>query len=288
MRQVYEHGAPIFPTKFSKESLEQLRVEYGGYLFSTQYMMIRQSAEDRKFDRAWLKQGPRIKPGDKGYTFFLSVDPASSRRKTSDFTAMVVIACDWKMNMYLVDGLHDKLDPLQRIEAVFHFVIKWDIHWASYETIGFQQTDEFFIIQKQRELSRYFQIFSINKHKVSKEERILGIQPTMAAGRFFVPPFYAPALGEPESLRVMGIPYTRLWVSPDDGYGLLIDVVEQLALEMDYYPQSTHDDILDVIAQARGIVYAGSIPLPTEAPQQARTAYGKPRAEKTEYNPLVG
>lgn len=275
IRKVYEGGKPAFPTKFSKASLEQLRIDYGNYLFKTQYMMERQSDEDKKFGLEWLKVDPDpITPKDEGYVFFLSVDPASARRKDSDFTSMLVHAMDWKMNFHLVDGLHDKLNPDQRIQAVFDFVRKWGINWVSYETIGFQKTDSFYIHKKMREENTYFSVFEVSHHKENKDDRIMGVQPIMSGGHYYVP--------------AAGIPYKRIWASPDDGYGREVDIVEQLKLEMTFYPQAAHDDILDTTAQARSVVYAGSIPLPKMAPRRYRTAYGRPPPNHKEFNPMVG
>lgn len=272
-RPAMEYGKPVFPTRFTKAALEQLRTDHGNYLFDTQYMMRRMDRSDMKFRREWIKRENPIKPKQAGFNFFINVDPASARRKESDFTAMSVFGIDHDFNFHLVDGVHDKMDPLQRIEAFFHLVEKWNCVYASYETIGFQLTDMFFINRMMRERNVYVPIWEINKHKQNKDERIMGIQPVMKAGKFFMP-------NEP-------ILYERKWVNPDDGFTRTIDIVEQALLEMDFYPMGTHDDILDTFAQARSIVYEGMIPKPAKVnPFIVTTAYGKPK-ESDKYDPLA-
>jgi phage terminase large subunit-like protein len=271
-RPAMERGMPVFPTRFTKAKLEELRVDHGNYLFDTQYMMQRMDPSDKKFKREWIKRAPHIKPGTPGFNFFLCVDPASARRKESDFTAMAVFAVDHEFNFYWVDGVHDKLDPLQRIEAVFELARKWNIVYCSYETIGFQKTDAFYINMKMREDNFYFPIWEVAHHKENKDERIMGIQPIMKAGQFFIPD--AP------------MPYERKWVNPDDGFSRTVDLIEQFFIEADFYPMSTHDDILDVFSQARSIVFAGMIPKPP-VPKKftVQTAYGKP-VKKDDYDPM--
>lgn len=271
-RPAIEHGKPVFPTRFTIEKLEELRRDHGNYLFDTQYMMQRMDRSDMKFRREWIKFEDPIPPKAPGFNFFVNVDPASSRRKESDFTAMSVFGVDHEFNFHFVDGVHDKMDPLERIEAFFELVKKWNCVYASYETIGFQLTDEFFIQRRMRETSTYVPIWPVSKHKENKDERIMGIQPIMKSGKFYMP-------NKP-------IHYGRKWVNPDDGFTRTIDVVEQALLEMEYYPMGSHDDILDTFAQARSIVYAGMIPKPKEVDKfKLQTAYGKP-VKRDEYNPM--
>lgn len=271
-RPAMEHGHPVFPTRFTKEKLEQLRSDHGNYLFDTQYMMSRMDRSDMKFRREWIKYEDPIIPSQPGFNFFINVDPASSKRKSSDFTAMSVFGVDHEFNFHLVDGVHDKLDPLQRIEEFFRLVKKWNCVYSSYETIGFQLTDAFFINRMMRERNLYVPIWEVAKHKENKDARIMGIQPIMKSGKFFMP-------NKP-------ILYERKWVNPDDGFSRTIDLVEQALLEMDFYPMATHDDILDTFAQARSIVFEGMIPKPKEDIRfKVQKAYGG-LAKSDDYNPL--
>ncbi len=274
IRPAFEHNSPIFPTKFSKAILEELRNRNGNYLFDSQYMMKRQSDADKKFKREWLKWDETpILPGTPGYNFFLCVDPANARLKDSDFTSMSVFAVDWEWNLHLVDGLHDKMNPFERITAAMAFARKWKITYCSWEAIGFQQTDCFWLNRMMREKAYFFPVFEVSHHKENKDTRIMGIQPVMQAGRFFVPR--------------AGIPYRRVWVNPDDTLGQDVDVLQMGLTEMDFYPMSTHDDILDTWADARKIVTAGIIPLPEKPKDEFRGAYRSSAKREDEYNPMA-
>lgn len=275
MRQAIEDGKPIFPQKFSLEALEKLRVEWGSYLFSSQYMMEPQDPADKKFKREWLHYyDAPIMPKKPGMVFFMAVDPASRRRKNSDFTAMLVFGVDAKGYLHLVDGVHDKLNPWQRVDAVIRLAQKWKFHTVAYETIGFQESDKFYLEQAMLERKTFFRIVEVAGHKERKDERIMGIQPFMQAGKFWLPS--------------KGIHYRRLWESPDDGYGHVIDIVEQFHLEFDFFPDSNHDDLLDVAAMARHIIHNGYVPVPDEKVIKLETAYGKDPKGKVKWNYLMG
>lgn len=274
IRKAIENGKPIFPEKFNIEALESLRQDWGNYLFSSQYLLEPQDPADKRFRREWLKyyESP-IYPYNKGMVFFMAVDPASRRRKSSDFTAMLVFGIDSKGHFFLVDGVHDKLTPWQRIEKVLEMAKKWKIHTVAYETIGFQETDKFSIERAQLERNIFFRIVEITSHKERKDERIQGLAPIMQQGRFHLP--------------AKGIKYRRLWESPDDGYGHEVDIVEQFLIEFDFFPDSTHDDLLDVAQMARQIVHNGYVPLPEHKAYVVETAYGKP-AKKGKWSYLMG
>lgn len=275
LRRAIENGLPIFPQKFSLKALESLRTKWGNYLFQSQYLLDPTDPSDKKFRTEWLQYFHEpILPGKRGLNFFLVVDPASRRRKESDFTAMLVFAVDHDWNFYLVDGVHDKLNPFERINKAFNLCKKWNILHVGWETIGFQETDKFYLERMQREKNFYFNIHEIKAHKERKDDRIMGIQPTMQAGKFWVP--------------AAGIKYRRSWVNPDDGLGADIDIIVQLIGEMEFFPDSVHDDLLDAAAMARGIVYQGYIPIPEAFKIELQTAYGRKAEEIKQYTHLTG
>lgn len=250
LRQDIEEGAPIMPKRFTKAILEATRIKLGTYIYNCQYRMEPTDPAMKKFRREWLKWYTIEIHKRHGHVFFMTVDPASRRRKSSDFTAITVWGIDKDWNFYLVDGVHDKLDAGQRIDAVFRLVKKWGIDIVGYETIGFQETDAFFIKQRQISESTYFQIVPISSHDTRKDERIEGLQPIMLAGHFWLPK--------------KSIPYIRLWESPDDGKGKEVDIVQEFLAEFDFYPNAAHDDLLDSAQMARHIVYQGHIPTPPD------------------------
>lgn len=265
IRLAIENGKPIFAAWYTPESLEVERQKLGTFVFNCQYMMQPGDPAEQKFKSEWIHKRAPISKDAPGYFHFLIVDPANAQKKESDFTAMSLISVDWEMKLQYTDGVHDKLNPRQRIEAVLDLYEKWKFEVCGYETVGFQQTDAFWLRQRMEKRNIHFRIHEINNKKQSKTDRIIGMQPMFEAGQFFFP-------DEP-------IHYKRKWVSPDDGYGRVVDLVEQARAQLDFFPHGAFDDILDTFQMSREIVFAPWFEVP-QKPEPPRGAYGRRRGNK--------
>lgn len=222
-----DKGESIFPERFNNANIEDLKVVNGPYLFSCNYMMNPVSPEDQVFRKEWIRYYNAI-PQD--LVIIISVDPASRRKKSSDYTAMMVHGYTVDGKWYILDIVKDKLLPADRVNKVFELVDKWEKRSQRpirvvYETIGFQDTDSTWIKNRQLRLKKYFQIDEISSHKGSKIDRIKGLQPMYAAGMIHWLPnmrFYSTFLKRE------------------------IDVTEQLRMEYSMFPKAVHDDLMDV------------------------------------------
>lgn len=272
-RRAVEDKKLIFPSRFTHETLDKARIKIGNYKYYCQYEMNPQDPGDKKFELSWLrsyKRWPITKHYDPYYTRFLMVDPANKQKKESDFTAAMVFAVDHKFNVLVLDGIHDKLNPKQRIDMVYYLVEKWRLDKVGYETIAFQETDKFWIEQEMLTRGSYFQIIEISHRKQNKFDYIMSSQPLYEGGKFFLP-------SEPMT-------FTRTWVNPDDGFAKTLDFKEMFLKQYDLYPNVAHDDLLDVVAMAQNIMDAGRIPKPKEPPPQDGPY---PKKKEDEFNLLA-
>ena len=72
-----------------------------------------------------------------GWNLYLLVDSANEKKKTSDYTVMVVIGLGPDNNYYLLDGIRDRLNLTERTEKLFEFHRKWPqiknhVGWEKY------------------------------------------------------------------------------------------------------------------------------------------------------------
>lgn len=239
LRKAIEDGKPIFPTRFSLASLEAERVVLGNFIFNCQYLMEPWEESGKKFDLNWLKYHDGLPPKARGYHIVAVCDPANSRKKKSDFTAIGVWAIKWTGECFLIDAVHDKLTPLQRINKVFELHEKWGFQQIAYETLAFQETDVFWMMQEQMRRGAFFEVVEINHHAQSKTDRIWGLQPWLEQGKIIIP---------------RKLLYRRLWENPDDGLGRLVDVIDLIKLQYSCFPNSnTHDDLLDMIQMLKKV-----------------------------------
>ena len=126
---------------------------------------------------------------------YIMVDPASSVKKGSDKTAMVVVGVDANMNKFLLDGFHHKMGLTEKWENMRHLYGKWRGKtgvqgvFVGYEKFGMQSDIEHFKIQMERE-SYFFEIQELawpRQGNASKIDRISRLEPDFRKGKFFLP-----------------------------------------------------------------------------------------------------
>ena len=116
------------PVLYTKEYLEDKRITMVGIVFAAQMMCDPKQSTNFRFDEEWIS--PRCSQkkvyDERGrYNWYIFVDPANSKSKRSDYTAMVVIGAGEDGKYYLADGIRDKLSLSERIDKIFGLVQKW-------------------------------------------------------------------------------------------------------------------------------------------------------------------
>jgi phage terminase large subunit-like protein len=218
------NGNPVFLTK--EELLEKYR-DQGVYQFSCQQLMNPTADKAMAFKEEWLSYYDFLK-NTAAWNYYLLVDPAGEKKKTSDYTVMVVIACGNDDNYYLIDGLRDRLNLTERTEKLFEFVRKYKPLAVGYEKYGFQADIEH--IKYVQELQNYrFKIIALGG-QVSKKDRIGGLVPTFQNRKFW-------------------LPHELIFV---DYEGKARDFVAEFVKD-EYlaFPVAVHDDMLDCIARIK-------------------------------------
>lgn len=168
---------------------------------------------------------------------YLICDPANSKKKTSDYTVMLVIAIDNNSNVIVIDGLRDRLNLFERFDGLVHFLNKYpEILLIGYEQVGMVSDIDAFKM-KMNSTGFYFDdlIYEMTPPpKLSKEDRINKIDIT----KLLMPRVL-------KRVRINGQPYD-----------LIEDFINE---ELIHYPVSVHDDILDTIAWAYMLLAKGEI-----------------------------
>ena len=216
-------GEPWFLTT---EELAKKRRDMGPYIFACQMLQNPMADETQGFKRDWINHY-HDRFNTSWMNLYLLVDPASEKKKTSDYTAMAVIGLGTDNNYYLVDLVRDRFNLTQRAETLLHLHRKWQPKGVGYERYGMQADIEHIKTVMDKENYR-FHITEL-KGAMPKNDRIKRLVPLFEQGRFYLPD---------------SIHYT----SYD---GKTHDLIEQLIVEeYDPFPVSiTHDDMLDIISR---------------------------------------
>lgn len=215
-------GEPVF---MSKELLAEKRRDMGPYTFGTQMLQDPVSDKAMSFKDEWLQFYEELEDISK-WNKYLLVDPASEKKKTNDYTVMLVIALAPDQNYYLIDGIRDRLNLTERTEKLFELHRTHNPHTVGYEKYGKDSDIEHIKYVQERQNYR-FQITPLGGH-ISKVDRIKALIPVFEQSRFY-------------------LPRKLIFVNQEKKN---IDFVKSF-IEDEYsaFPVSTHDDMLDCMAR---------------------------------------
>lgn len=215
-------GVPVFWT------VEQFRKkvrDYGPYTAACQLLQNPKADTQQGFKREWLRYYQQHNSGA-GMNVYILVDPASEKKKGSDYTAIAVIGLAPDRNYYLLDFVRDRLNLKERTAELFRLHLKWHPRGVGYEKYGKDADIEH--IQYVMELDNYrFDITPLGG-TMAKTDRIKRLIPLFADGRFYFP--------------------AHLYRTLYDGHE--VDLINVLVEdEYDPFPVPIHDDGLDVISR---------------------------------------
>lgn len=214
-------GEPVFLTR---EKLAEKRRDFGPYVFGCQMLQDPRADETQGFKDEWLRfYTPSTAKGMNVYALY---DPASSKKKGSDYTAAWVVGLAADSNVYILDMVRDRLSLTQRAEMVFNHHQRWQPLRVGYERYGMMADIEHINDRQDRENYR-FQIRELGG-PMPKNDRIRRLIPLFEQGRIWLPE------------QLMKTNYE----------GVESDLVKTF-LEQEYrpFPVAVHDDMLDALSR---------------------------------------
>jgi predicted phage terminase large subunit-like protein len=213
-------GNPIFLTR---EQLEQKKREQGTYMFSCQNLLKPVAKDDQKFNRDMIVY---YKDTPKALNKYIAIDPANTKNKQSDYTAGLVFGYSADRKIYILDGVHDKLNLGERYRMARALNDKYKPIRLGYEIYGMQADISYFKMENDRD-SYHMPLMNI-KGRTSKEDRILRLVALFEQGDILFP----------EELMYFSTYHNKH-----------INLVDRIIFEMEAFPFGEHDDILDCLAR---------------------------------------
>lgn len=214
------------PKRFSVEGIEELKKNM--WVFNCQMLLNPDDPARMQLGKemiAYFDVIPR-----EGINYLL-VDPASKRKKKSDYTAMLVVKLAYvegELRYLIVDGIRDKLDPKQRIDTAIELAQKWNIRESGWEESGLGD-DNFYLEEKRREKRLFFTVTPVKTIRVAKEDNIRNILvPQYAQHKWLWP-------------KKDGV------VKHSSFNGRNYDLTEEMEGEFLHFPMWEHDDLLDTM-----------------------------------------
>lgn len=216
-----ETGKSVF---WPEKVHEQKRRDMGPYTYAAQILLNPRADALQGFKREWIKHYGSV--NSLGMTKYIVVDAASSKKKGSDYTSMMVVALGTDKNYYILDMLRDRLNLTQRADRLFAWHRKYQPYGVRYERYGMMADIEH-INDRQDKESYHFVITEV-AGKAGKHDRIKRLLPLFEQGRIWFP----------KSLHVTDWERTTR--------DLVHDFIED---EYMAFPNGGHDDMLDSLAR---------------------------------------
>lgn len=219
----------IFNERINKEGFESICKDpsMNPYDIQSQYLLNPIDPAQRKFRDEWIKYYDDLPDGLSEYVL---CDPASAVKKKSDFTVIMRWGVDKNMNIYLLDGIRDKLMANERVAAYVTCAKNAKrLKGAKYEVIGGRHGDLENIGEAFTKHCLHITPQETKSTNASKQDRI---------EQRLVGQFHAGKVYLPRTMR-------RVYKHNGKNY----DFVEEYLLEFRQFPFSEHDDILDCHSQ---------------------------------------
>lgn len=174
-------GEPVF---LEKSRLMEKRRDMGPYTFGTQMLQNPIADKAMSFKLEWLKYYETLGDTSKWNKYIL-VDPASSKKDTSDYTVFEVIGLAPDNNYYLIDAFRDRMNLTERANKLFELHRKHNPKSVGYEKYGIQADIEHMkYLMEQRNYR--FNIVELGGG-IAKEDRIKKLIPIFEQLRFYMP-----------------------------------------------------------------------------------------------------
>ncbi|HHT9147301.1 MAG TPA: phage terminase large subunit family protein [Candidatus Wunengus sp. YC61] len=212
------------PVLLSIERIEEKRKELGPYVFSSQMLLNPVADEAQNFREEWLQTWSV--ETTKNLRIYILVDPASKKKKNSDYTAMFVIGLGVDKNYYIIDMIRDRLNLTERTQVLFGLHKMYKPLAVGYEEYGMQSDIEHLEYVMNQENYR-FPIYPLGGN-VGKEDRIRALVPIFEQKRVFLP---------------------VMCIRP--GHDGKVKDLTKVFIEEEYktFPVGVHDDMLDALAR---------------------------------------
>lgn len=181
-------GTLYFPSILTREFLQKKKKTMTTMQFSCQYLNDPVPEDTAIFRKSYFKYWrPQDLPNN--LRVYMTVDPASTVSKESDFSAIVVTGVDMAMNIYVLYLFQDKLVPSKLADKIVEVYKQFKPKKLGVETAGAK-----FLLPVLREVFQRQAIFPNIielKHAGygagSKEDRIQELEPRFREGKIYLP-----------------------------------------------------------------------------------------------------
>lgn len=245
-------GVPVLLTP---EAWADRKLKQGPATIACQMLQNPAAGNEAMFRKEWLSFLD-VRPAT--LNIYIMVDPAHSKKKGSDNTAMAVVGVDSGGNRYLLDGYRHKMGLRERWEALRGLRKVWlaqpgvQLVKCGYERYGMQADLEYFEEQMLRDKDA-FEIHELAWTKdgaQAKDDRVQRLQPDFMARKFYLAAITTGETSNQRRIREQGQAF-RIFkpVNRRDHEGNIYSLNKGFLEEFLTYPFSAKKDLIDAVSR---------------------------------------
>lgn len=245
-------GNPVFLTP---EAWEAKKKTMSSPVLAAQMLQNPAAGNDAMFQKGWLRFA-EIRPAT--LNVYIMADPANSKRKDSDNTAIAVVGIDAAGNRYLLDGYRHKMGLAERWAALRGLRLVWSrmpgvqMVKVGYERYGMQSDLEYFEerMRAEKDVWEIVELAWPKEGPGSKEDRVQRLQPDFKAGRFYLAAATDRETSAQRKVREAGQPF-RIF-TPErkrDHLGAAYSLNKGFLEEYLTFPFSAKKDLIDAVSR---------------------------------------
>ena len=259
-------GHPVLLTEKGWENLKNSRTKES---IACQQLQNPLMGSNKSFDPEWI-QWWEIRPHV--VNIYIMMDPAKSKNRNADRSAIMVVAVDTHRNKYLVDGAIHRMSLSERWVALRDMRKRWlgipgvQMVKVGYEKFSAQADLEYFEEQMQAK-DQYFKIHELawaREGSSSKIDRIQRLEPDFRNGRFYFPRDNKDGFtrNQLEAEKQGKKHLVSKKIKKIDEENRIYDVVDYLINnEYLFFPNSINDDGLDGLSRIYDMEPSPPIPM---------------------------
>jgi len=153
---------------------------------------------------------------------FMGVDPASSTKRTADYSTIVTIAIDKDMNRFVLPYYRKHASPMKLADSIIEYFRIYNPTKTRIETVGYQEMLRDYLKRKCEEDRLFISGLEIKENpRTSKSSRLETLEPYFAQKKFYIQ-----------------------------------KNMQELKDELLLYPRGKHDDLLDGLFYANKNIYS--------------------------------
>lgn len=194
---LWEEWQPIKKLKQKKIELESIaRVS----VFYREYLCQIVGDEDQLFKESYIQYHDYTLTIDDSSQHFISnkdttipvnvfmgVDPASSTRKTADYSVIMPVAVDEQNNRYILPYYRKRATPMKLAEAIIEYFKIYKPVKVRIESVGYQEMLREYIKHRTEEENLFIAGLEIKENpRTSKSSRLETMEPYFAQGKVFI------------------------------------------------------------------------------------------------------